>query len=207
MGYLRAHPFVLGVALAKAGAALAWGAVNVIEIPLAQELFPLNGNGSLTLGLVYCATGLGTGIGPLLARRWIGDNFRGQLWAILGGLLALGVGILGLGFATSLGWVIGTSFLRALGSGTVWVYSAAMLQAVVDDEFRGRVFSFEFAVLTLAQSVSTLWAGVALDQLQLNEQEVLRWTSLIGFVSFGVWAWFQGWSKARVGMAVPAVAK
>ncbi len=65
MGYLRARPFILGIALVKAGAALAWGAVNVMEIPLAQEVFPLNGNGTLTLGLVYTAVGVGTGLG-----RW-----------------------------------------------------------------------------------------------------------------------------------------
>src|SRR5690606_24534517 len=96
LGYLRARPFVLGLALAKAGGALAWGAVNVMEIPLAQEIFPLNGNGTLTLGLVYAATGLGTGLGPLIVRRWVGHQHRTQLWAILGGLLALSVGILGL---------------------------------------------------------------------------------------------------------------
>lgn len=197
MGYLRAHPFILGVALAKAGAALAWGAVNVMEIPLAQDIFPINGNGSLTLGLVYTATGLGTGLGPLFVRRWIGKEFRNQLWAILGGLLALGLGILWLGFANSIGWVFVASFLRALGSGTVWVFSAAMLQAIVHNEYRGRVFSFEFAALTLAQSLSTLWAGIGLDQLGLSVQEVLRWTSLICFVGVIVWAWFQAWSKAR----------
>jgi MFS family permease len=197
MGYLRARPFILGVALAKAGGALAWGAVNVMEIPLAQELFPINGNGTLTLGLVFFATGLGTGMGPLIVRRWVGREFRSQLWAILGGLLALSVGILGLGFADSIGWVFAASFLRGLGSGTVWVFSAAILQAIVDNEYRGRVFSFEFAVLTLAQSISTLWAGVGLDQLQLSVQEVLRWTALISLASCLIWAWFQARSKVR----------
>jgi predicted MFS family arabinose efflux permease len=197
MGYLRARPFILGVALAKAGGALAWGAVNVMEIPLAQEIFPINGNGTLTLGLLYCATGLGTGIGPLIVRRWIGKGFRNQLWAILGGLAALCFGILGIGFATSFGWVVAASFLRALGSGTVWVFSAAILQAIVDNEYRGRVFSFEFAVLTLAQSLSTLWAGVGLDQFALSVQEVLRWTALISLATVLVWVWFQARFKER----------
>jgi DNA-binding CsgD family transcriptional regulator len=59
---------------------------------------------------------------------------------------------LGLGFAPSSGWVLAAGFVRALGSGTVWVFSAAILQATVDDDFRGRVFSFEFAILTLASA-------------------------------------------------------
>ncbi|MCC6455040.1 MAG: MFS transporter [Caldilineaceae bacterium] len=204
LGYLRARPFVLGLALAKAGGALAWGAVNVMEIPLAQDIFPINGNGTLTLGLVYAATGLGTGLGPLMVRRWVGAQHRTQLWAILGGLVALSAGILGLGFAPSLGWVLGASFLRSLGSGTIWVFSAAILQAVVDDEYRGRVFAFEFAALTLAQSISTLWAGVALDQLQLSVQDVLRWTALISLAACLLWAWFQTRTKTRLAVVAQA---
>lgn len=197
MSYLRARPFILGVTLAKAGGALAWGAVNVMEIPLAQDIFPINNNGSLTLGLLYCATGLGTGLGPLIVRRWISKETRSQLWAILGGLLALSLGILGISFAPSIVWVLAASFLRALGSGTVWVFSASILQSIVDDDYRGRVFSFEFAVLTLAQSISTLWAGIGLDRLGLNVQEVLFWTSGIALATSVAWAWFMVWSKAR----------
>jgi predicted MFS family arabinose efflux permease len=109
-----------------------------------------------------------------------------------------------LGFASSLGWVLGASFLRSLGSGTIWVCSAAILQAVVDDEYRGRVFAFEFAALTLAQSISTLWAGVALDQLQLSVQDVLRWTALISLAACLLWAWFQTRTKTRLAVVAQA---
>ena len=197
MSYLRARPYILGIALAKAGGALAWGAVNVMEIPLAQDIFPLGGNGPLTLGLLYCVTGLGTGLGPLIVRRWIGKEFRNQLWAILGGILALGIGVLGLGFAPSLGWVLVASMMRALGSGTIWVFSAAMLQSIVHNEYRGRVFAFEFAVMTLTQSLAVLWGGIGLDQLGLNVQEVLRWTAVLSFATALTWAWFLVWSRTR----------
>lgn len=195
--YLRARPFIFGIALAKAGGALAWGAVNVMEIPLAQEIFTILGDGSLTLGLLYCATGLGTGLGPLIVRRWVGKEQRQQLWAILFGLVALSVGVFGIGLAPSFGWVVSASFLRALGSGTVWVFSAALLQSIVGNEYRGRVFSFEFAALTLAQSLSTLWAGIGLDQLGLDVQGVVRWTALISFMTALIWVWFLAWSRTR----------
>jgi MFS family permease len=198
MGYLRARPFVLGIALVKAGAALAWGAVNVMEIPLAQEVFPINGNGTLTLGLVYAAVGVGTGLGPLVVRRWFGDDTRSQLWAILIGFLALSLGIFGLSFAPSLGWVIGASLLRSLGSGSLWVFSAAILQHIVDNEYRGRVFAFEFAMMTLTQSISTLWAGVAVDQLQLSIQGVLLWSALFSLVVSLAWTWFQTRANTRL---------
>ena len=52
-------------------------------------------------------------------------------------------------------------------------------------------------LLTLAQSISTLWAGVGLDQLALSVQEVLRWTALISLAAGVAWVWFLIWSRAR----------
>jgi MFS family permease len=201
MSYLWARPFILVIALVKAGGALTWGAVNVIEIPLAQDVFPLNGNGTLALGLVYAAVGLGTGLGPLFVGRWLGRELRLQLWAILLGFFALSLGILGLGFASSLNWVLGASFLRALGTGSLWVFSAAILQRIVDNEYRGRVFAFEFAALTLTQSISVIWAGLAVDQLQLNIQEVMIWCALIALVVSLAFAWFQTRANGRLAVA------
>ncbi len=201
MSYLRARPFILVIALVKAGGALTWGAVNVIEIPLAQDVFPLNGNGTLALGLVYAAVGLGTGLGPLFVGRWLGRELRLQLWAILLGFFALSLGILGLGFAPSLNWVLGASFLRALGTGSLWVFSAAILQRIVDNEYRGRVFAFEFAALTLTQSISVIWAGLAVDQLHLDIQEVMIWCALIALVVSLAFAWFQTRANGRLAVA------
>jgi hypothetical protein len=45
-----------------------------------------------------------------------------------------------------------------------------MLQTVVPDKFRGRVFSFEFAALTATQSISTLAAGYLVDSVGLSPQ-------------------------------------
>lgn len=189
--YMRLRPLILGLALVKAGGALVWGAINVMEIPLAQELFPLNGNGSLTLGLVYATVGLGTGIGPLIVRRLVGDSHNGALMGILLGFGALNLGVVGLGFAPSLVWVLAASFFRSLGSGSLWVFSSALLQRTADNEFRGRVFASEFALFTLGQSVSTLWAGVALDTLDLGVQGVILSTAVISLAATVVWLWFQ----------------
>jgi hypothetical protein len=52
------------------------------------------------------------------------------------------------------------------------------LQSIVENRYRGRVFAFEFAALTLLQSVSTLWAGLAVDRLQLAVQTVFVLTSV-----------------------------
>jgi MFS family permease len=162
-----------------------------MEIPLATRVFPLGGNGTLTLGILYAAVGLGTGLGPLLARRWLGDERNGVLWAITASFLVMSSGILVLGFAPALAWVVVATLLRSFGSGSLWVFSSALLQHLVADEFRGRVFAFEFAALTLSQSIATVWAGLALDQWQLGVQPGLVLTSLLGFVVSAVWGWFH----------------
>jgi MFS family permease len=179
--YLLSEPFILGIALVKAGGSLAWGAINVLEITYANDLFPLqtpawmrlSDPGTATLGLIYVVSGLGTGIGPLLMRRWLGDTPRRLVTGITVGFVALTVGITWLSLAGGLGGVLGGTAVRTLGSGTVWVFSAAMLQTVVPDRFRGRVFSFEFAALTATQSISTLAAGYLVDSVGLSPQQAV----------------------------------
>ena len=202
MRYLQGRPFILGLALVKAGGSLVWGAINVMEIPLAQVIFPLNHNGTLTLGLLYAVTGLGTGIGPLVVRRWLGDSHSGMMRGIAGSFATMSVGVAVVALASSLGWVLGGSLLRSVGTGTLWVFSSAMLQRMVEDKFRGRVFAFEFAALTLTQSVATIWAGVALDQLDLGVQGVILSAGLVSVTVTVVWLWFHHWSARRVAPAV-----
>ncbi|GIV79142.1 MAG: MFS transporter [Litorilinea sp.] len=195
LGYLRVRPFILGLSLVKAAGALVWGAINVLELPLAHEIFPLAGDGALTLGLIYAVTGIGTGVGPLVLRAWLGDSQRAGLWAISMSFGLLTLGVLGIGLAPSLGWVLGATLLRALGSGALWVFSSALLQYLVEDRFRGRVFAFEFAVLTLTQSISTLWAGYAQDRLGLSVQAVFQVMAGLAALLGGGWLLFQ-WRRA-----------
>ena len=189
--YLRLRPFLLGVALVKAGAALVYGAINVLEVPLANDVFPLGGSGTLTLALIYTCVGVGTALGPILLRRAFGDNFRNMLWAIALSFALLAAGALGIALAPSLGWALGAVVLRAFGTGAGWVFSAVLLQALVKDAFRGRVAAFEFTALTLVQSISTLWAGIAIDRLGLSVQGTLAVAAAAGFVLTLAWLAFQ----------------
>lgn len=188
MRYLAGERMILGIALAKAGGSLVWGAVNVIEVPLAEKVFPLNGNGALTLGLLYACVGIGTGFGPLLLRARMGDSIPAQLRAVTIGFVAMIIGILGLALAPSLPWVLASTLVRGLGTGAIWVFATVLLQQMLPDRVRGRVFAFEFAALTLTQAISTLWAGVALDRYGLTLQQVLLGMAGLGVV-VGL-AWF-----------------
>jgi hypothetical protein len=50
------------------------------------------------------------------------------------------------------------------GSSACWTASTTLLQKQTEDRFRGRVFSAEFAFMTLALAVSSFAAGFAVDR-------------------------------------------
>jgi hypothetical protein len=49
----------------------------------------------------------------------------------------------------------------------------------IPDKFLGRVFAFDFAMMTLAASTSTLWVGWARDSLGLDPYQI---SLALGFV-------------------------
>lgn len=195
--YLTGRRTLLVIALVKAGGALIWGGVNVLEVPLAVDAFPLNGNGSLTLGLIYAAVGLGTGFGPLVLREVLGDTYGGMFKAVTLGFVASTLGVLGLALAPSLPWALAATLVRGVGTGALWVFSTVLLQLLVADRLRGRVFAFEFAALTLTQSVSTLWAGYAYDAWGLSLQQIFLVTGLASIVVTVGWVAFQARAAPR----------
>ncbi|MCL4872170.1 MAG: MFS transporter [Anaerolineae bacterium] len=190
--YLWGVPVLLVLALVKAAGSLVYGAINVLEIPLAEQLFPLGDTGTVTLSIIYASAGLGTGFGPLLVRHWLGDSYARSLWAISLGFGLLVLGIFGLGAAPSVGVVWLMTLIRTFGSGTIWVFTGALLQRMVPDGVRGRVFAFEFAALTLTQSISTLWAGVAQDDLGWGVQQTITNMGAAAAVIALLWFVFHG---------------
>jgi MFS family permease len=81
--------------------------------------------------------------------------------------------------------------VRAVGSGGIWVFATVLLQQLLPDHVRGRVFAFEFAALTLTQAISTLWAGYATDQLGLSLQQVFLSAGITSIAMWGLWLLFQ----------------
>ena len=198
--YLWQFPFILGISLAKAAGSLVWGAINVLEITFANEVFlisspflievlKIESGSTAVLGVIYLVSGLGTGLGPLFIRRLLGDGYVRLLWGIAIGFSLLGVGILALSAAPGMSYFLVATLVRTVGSGVVWVFSAALLQMLVPDYIRGRVFAFEFAMLTLTQSISILGAGFMLDA-GLNVRQTTAVFGFLGFVVSVLWLIF-----------------
>lgn len=206
--YLWALPLLLVVSLIKATGSLVWGAVNVLEIGFANQVFPLTmfplattlhveDGGTASLGIIYVVSGLGTGLGPLVMRRILGSKPPQLIFGAAVGMVLVSVGIWGLAAAPTFGLFLVATFVRTVGSGTLWVFSAVLLQIVVPDRYRGRVFAFEFAMLTLTQSISTLWAGLLQDAPQWGLQPTALVFAGLGGLFSVWWISFYYWSRRR----------
>jgi MFS family permease len=93
--------------------------------------------------------------------------------------------------------------VRTVGTGTIWVFSAVLLQMIVPDKYRGRVFAFEFAALTLTQSISILAAGYGLDNLGLTIDQVTLAFGLLGVIVTIIWLLFVVVKKDKLTVLGP----
>ena len=204
--YLWHAPLIFVVALVKGGGSFIWGAVNVLEIEVAENVFPLifefggrtvGTDGAITLAVIFTMSGLGTGFGPLIGRRILGDSYHRLMQGITIAFFLLSFGLVGLAYSPNLAVFSILSFVRTVGAGTLWVFSAALLQMIVPDEVRGRVFAFEFAILTLTQSVSILMAGIAQDQWGWSVWDQFLFVGWMGVGISVIWMVFQIWVGKR----------
>ncbi len=199
--YLWHVPFLLVISFVKAAGSFVWGAINVLEVSYANIVYPLSttaftrwlsidNGGTATLGLIYVASGLGTGLGPLLMRRWLGDTTKRLMLGISIGFFLTAAGILALGLVNNLPAYLVATFMRTFGTGTIWVFSAVLLQIMVPDVVKGRVFGFEFAALTLMGSLSVFAAGYTQDIFNWSLIKVSSTFGWLGVIVFMIWMVF-----------------
>jgi hypothetical protein len=91
------------------------------------------------------------------------------------------------------------------GGSILWVFSTVLLQMEVPDEFRGRVFAAELALVTLTSSISSYWTGHALDG-GTSPRMVSFLLGLLFFVPGMLWLLILSrWQDT--GLLTPAVAE
>jgi MFS family permease len=162
--YLGQQRDVLIITLHKAVNSLILSSgFQVLQVAIAQEIFVIGEGGSISLGLMFALAGIGTGVGPMLARRVTGDQPRRLRWAIGLGYLVGGLGLVITAPLLSFGSVLLGTMLRGLGGGVVWVFSTQLLMQLAPNEVRGRIFATEFAFFNLGSAVASALVGAALD--------------------------------------------
>ncbi|MDE0637819.1 MAG: MFS transporter [Candidatus Poribacteria bacterium] len=162
--YMLRHPDIFFISLHKAAIALLLSSgYMVAQVEIAKSHFIIGKGGAISLGLMYCMNGVGSGIGPIVARYWTGDRDKPLRRSISLGYL---IGAVGLAIAApllSLPIVVLGGFVRSVGGGIAWVFSTQLLLQLAPNEIRGRIFGTEFALFTLMGGIATATVGAMLD--------------------------------------------
>jgi MFS family permease len=136
----------------------------LLLLPLfGREFFPLGRDGAISIGLLYAARGLGTGLGPFVALRLGGDSAQFLRRMIGPAFFITAAGYVALSGAPTLALALIAVFVAHMGGSIQWVFGTSLLQMQAPDRLRGRIFSLEYAGLTLTTAISSYLTGVASD--------------------------------------------
>jgi predicted MFS family arabinose efflux permease len=192
LAFARKSRLVASLLLSKTTFGVGTGVILMLAV-FGHDVFHA---GDAGIGLLFAARGLGALLGPFVARSIVGTEDRGLLVGI-GSSLAVVAGSYALFPLAPAIWIAAVLvFIAHLGGGAQWMLSTYGLQRSTPDEIRGRVFSADYGLVTLAIAVSTLVAGSLADAL---EPRLAVWTMVVLIAVAGTaWLWFSRPARAAV---------
>lgn len=157
--YLIRNRHILRPSLAKGTSTMFLGGLVYLLIIVSEDVLKM---GSIGLGLLYAARGIGTGIGPVMGRRFFKKE---QDWVMIMGacIFVAGAMYTVVGWSSSIVVMILFVLLAHAASGANWVMSTILLQKRTVDTFRGRIFSTEWLLFTIGNSISVTIAALILE--------------------------------------------
>ena len=187
--FARHSRFVSSLLLTKTLFGVGTGVIVLLAV-FGGQVF--NG-GDVGIGVLFAARGLGALIGPFAAKAIFGTSDRGLL-------VGISVSIVGVVIAYGLFPLAPTIVIAAvlvfaahLGSGAQWMLSTYGLQRHTPDAIRGRVFSFDYALVTLAIAFSNIVAGILAQALT---PETAVW-AMVTMLAIAGCAWLLFSAPAR----------
>jgi MFS family permease len=183
--YVRSHAGRLSTLLVKAGMGLT-GAHWVLLPVIGERIFPIEGSGALSMSLLFSARGVGAFIGSFASGYWAKNDERRMRSGILAAFLMTAAAYAALGLAPSLVLACVCVAIGHAGGSMAWVFSTTLLHKITDDEFRGRVFSADFAGLFLIMSAVSYAAGQLVD-LGIPIRTLTVCSGLLGLVPAILW--------------------
>jgi predicted MFS family arabinose efflux permease len=184
--YLREHPDVASFTVIKAGWATVGGALLMLTV-FGQRVFPINGSADAGTGVLYAARGIGAIAGSWLVTH-LASRSSGRLVRLVAPSFFLAGSFYALiGAAPSI-WVAAAFVIGAhICGSTLWVASNVLLQLNVSEQFRGRVFSVELALLTLIQAASSYITARLLDGYHMDPHKLAVACGLVLWIPGAIW--------------------
>ncbi len=193
--YLKSKPDILVVTLLKASMALSiTGAFQVVQVAIAERVFVIGEGGAISLGVMYAVIGIGTGLGPIFARKLTADRPKDLRIAVVWSYLVAALGMVITAPLFNFPLALFGMLLRGVGAGVNWVFSTQLLYQLVGDRVRGRVFSVEFALMTLMNAAGATIGGWGVDMPTLGMGD-LMWgmggLTLVMGIAWMLWLVFR----------------
>lgn len=143
---------------------------------------------AVTTGALYSARGIGTALGPVLARWRYGSNDAALRSQITAGFVFAAFGYAAFGASNRLDVACICVGIAHMGGSALWVASTVFWQKHVDDAFRGRVFALEFFGMNVAFAVGGILTGILYDRT--HSMSITVWIVSGAVLVLGcMWTW------------------
>lgn len=190
--YVNDRPRVLALLLVKPAWGLGGGIMTLLAV-FGERIFPVGRDAAGGIGVLFAARGIGTAVGPIVARRISGEGDRRMQASIGISFVIAGIFYSAFGSATSFVFALIVLGIAHCGGSILWVFSTVMLQRSVEDSFRGRVFAAELALLTLTMAASNYVTGELLDRFQISPRVVTVGIGVFFLIPGVTWFLTQRW--------------
>ena len=179
--FARGNRTLAALLLAKTTFGVGTGVIVLLAV-FGRDVFRA---GDAGIGILFAARGLGALLGPFLVRSIVGVSERGLIGGIAASFGIFGVSYALLPLAPILPLAALAVFAGHLGGGAQWTLSSYGLQRAAPDDIRGRVFSFDYGLVTLTITLSTLVAGFLAERFS---PAATTWT-MVGLAAIAAVGW------------------
>ena len=196
--YVKNRPRVLALLLVKPAWGIGGGILTLLAV-FGERIFPVGKSAATGIGVLFAARGIGTAVGPIVARRISGEGDRRMQITIGIAFLIGGVFYALFGIAQSFLFALIFLGVAHMGGSILWVFSTVMLQRSVEDNFRGRVFAAELALLTLTMAASNYVTGELLDRFGISPRVVTVGVGVFFMLPGIIWfITYKWWNRDKL---------
>jgi len=185
---------VAALVLMKGCGSVTWGAVDVLNVRFSELPDLQIGDGPTTLGLIFAVVGTGCFLGPVILNAVVRPQPRPLLWACAASFILLFLGTLMMSLAHTMKLVLAATFVRSVGSSTLWIYSTLLLQLRTPNSILGRISAVEMAWYTVAEAGSSVFGGAAEDVFVMTASQtagVLAGVAGVLAAGWVAYAWME----------------